>query len=151
MLNSRPVISLLLKKYHKEKWVLSPKEVLVIHERMGVQYKKFHTPGVEEKLHHPTNNLWFGLKSGVFFDRHEFLLVGDSLDELRVNYQLKAELKTQFLKFEGYTMYYKNGENTKKMTLSGPEVKFFQQYIKICDDWLNPTPWDDEEITDMDF
>ena len=135
-LDSRPVIAKLLKKYHKEKWLLSPAEVMCLYERMGIQYKKFHTPGFESKLSDSINTIWFGLKSGVFFYYDEFLMIGDSMDELHTPYQLKTSLRKRFLKVEGYTLYYQNGDSIKKMTMSGPEMKFLIQYVRICDKWL---------------
>lgn len=141
--------ALLLRKYHKEKWVLSPKQIWKIHDSMGTQYKKFHAPGVEKKLSSTKNDLWFALKSGIFFDRHGFLMVGDSMDELNIRYQLTTSLRDRFLSVEGYTLYYRNEDKVKKMTLSGPEMKFLMEYVDMCDEWLNPEPWDWEEITDL--
>lgn len=129
--------------------MLSPKAIWKIHDSMSTFNKKFHAPGVEEKLSHTQNNLWFGLKSGIIFDRHEFLLIGDSMDELHMTYDLDTSLKDRFINFEGHTLYYKNGEEVKKMTLSGDEIKFLKEYINRCEEWINPVPWDWEEVTDL--
>ena len=114
---------------------------------MSTFNKKFHAPEVEHKLKHSQNNIWFGLKSGIIFDRHEFLLVGDSMDTLAFNYEVSSTLRDSLLKFEGHTLYYRNQGTVRKMTLSIQEISFLKQYIEATDELVKV--WDWEEITDM--
>ena len=101
----------------------------------------------EGKLVSSESNLWFVLKSGIIFDREEFLLVGDAMDHLCFNYEVSGSVKEVFLGSEGYMLYYKNGDIKKEMTLSHGEVRFFKEYIITCES--QNRPWDWEPITDM--
>lgn len=146
-MNSRLIVQHLHEKYAGEKWMLSPKDIWTRHDSLNSADRKFQIRPVEDKLATTGYNLWFGLKSGIIFDRHEFLMIGDSMDDFHFSYDINSSIKNYFLKFEGYTLYYLNGEAEKKMTLSAYEVKFFKEYIDSCEDMM--ALWDWEELTDF--
>ena len=146
-MNTRPIVASLLRKYGSEKWILNSKEIDGLHNSMGIKYKKFHAPGVERGLSQSENKFVFALKSGVFFDKKGFLLIGDSMDELYVKYDVKSSLNKVFLKSEGHLLFYQQGDAVKKMTLSIREMSFLFNYIDLCEDWIRP--WDWEELPDL--
>lgn len=132
-MNFQAIVAALHRKYHREKWVLTPREIWRLHDSMGIQNKKYHIPEVEKKLHEPNLELWFGLKSGIIFDVNEFTLIGDAMDILNLSYSMKGSIKAIFLEFEGYTLYYMNQGQKKKMTLSGAEIAFLKELIFHCE------------------
>lgn len=127
--------------------MLSPREIWSRHDSLNSADRKFQIGPVEDKLATTGYNLWFGLKSGIIFDRHEFLLVGDAMDDFHFSYDIQSSVKNYLLGFEGYTLHYLNGEVKKKMTLSFQEVAFFKEFIEGCEQLTSL--WDWEEVSDL--
>ena len=137
-MNTRSVIDELHQRYGGQKWVLSEKELWRKHDSLDSFDRKFQCTAVSVFLHKRTNNILFGLKSGVVFDRSELLLIGDSMDEFHYSYYIDESPSETFFKFEGYTMYYRNDhEEVRKMTLSGEEISFFKAYISSSERLLS--------------
>ena len=108
-----------------------------MHDSMGVMYKKFHLHEVTTKLNDPGSGLWFALKSGIIFDKNELMIIGDAMDVLHHGYRFNTTIKSLFLRFEGYTMFYNNHGREKKMTLSGPEISFLNELIDHFEQQIN--------------
>lgn len=148
-MNTRPIVASLLRKYGNEKWILNSKEINRLHDALGAKNRKFHSHGVERGLSQSKSKFIFALKSGIFFDKKGFLLVGDSMDELYVEYELNSSLKEIFLKTKGHLLFYQQGDKVRKMTLSIPEMSFLFNYVDISEDWIQP--WDWEKLSDFEI